>query len=147
MNEAVLDASALLALLGAEPGADAVAACLPNAAICAVNLSEVIAKLAEAGMPEDAIHAALALPIRLVDFDEALAFRAGLMRPRTRSLGLSLGDRACLALAGQLEAKAVTAESLWSKLPPGASDRRHRAPSRARAGARTRLRRGAPLRA
>lgn len=129
MSEAVLDASALLALLRGEPGADEVASCLPNAAMSTVNHSEVVAKLAEAGMPREAIESALsALPIRLVDFDVRLSVAAGMLRTTTRALGLSLGDRACLALAAHLGGDAVTADSAWAKLGVGPSIRviRHR---------------------
>ncbi len=56
MDETAIDASALLALLNEEPGADVVAQALPGAVISAVNLSEVVAKLSQAGMPEDAVR-------------------------------------------------------------------------------------------
>lgn len=59
MTEVVLDASAFLALLNAEPGAEKVAGVLSGAALSAVNLSEVVAKLAEVGMPEASIHETL----------------------------------------------------------------------------------------
>ena len=71
MPEVVIDASALLALLNDEPGADVVAEALPQGIISAVNLSEVIAKLCDAGMPEKAIHQALQpLGIEIIPFDE-----------------------------------------------------------------------------
>src|SRR6202007_388558 len=104
MARCVLDASALLALLKAEKGSDRVIkAITEGAAISAVNLSEVIAKLNEGGMPEEAIHEALdVLELDVVDFDIKHAYRAGMLRPLTRHAGLSLGDRTCLALALQL---------------------------------------------
>ena len=115
---AVLDASALLALLQDEPGADAVASRLPNSAISAVNLSEVVAKLTERGVPAAELRQALdgmALDVR--PFDTEAAYAAGSLRRATRTLGLSLGDRACLALAMQLDAVALTTDRAWLGLP------------------------------
>jgi len=118
--DVVLDASALLALLNAESGAESVAAVLPDAVVSAVNLSEVVAKLAEAGMPEKAIRdALLALPLTVVPFDREQAYEAGLLRPSTRGMGLSLGDRGCLSLAKRLGAPALTADKSWERLAVG----------------------------
>jgi PIN domain nuclease of toxin-antitoxin system len=109
----VLDASALLALLNAEPGATRVAAVLHQAVVSSVNLSEVVGKLAEVGMPEDEIHSALdGLRLDVIPFDESLAYRAGLLRPASR-LGLSLGDRAGLALAMELDCPVLTTDGKW----------------------------------
>lgn len=120
MADVVLDASALLALLNAESGAESVAAVLPDAVVSAVNLSEVVAKLAEAGMPEKAIRdALLALPLTVVPFDREQAYEAGLLRPSTRGMGLSLGDRGCLSLAKRLGAPALTADKSWERLAVG----------------------------
>jgi PIN domain nuclease of toxin-antitoxin system len=115
--EVVLDASALLALLNSEPGADQVAAALSGATISAVNLSEVVAKLAEAEMSEEAIREAVqGLPMEVVAFDQEQAYEAGLLRPPTRGAGLSLGDRACLALARRLALPSLTADRSWEGL-------------------------------
>jgi len=112
VNSVVLDASALLALVYAEPGSDVVGALLPNARISAVNLSEVAAKLAEGGMTAPDIHAALdGLGLSVVPFDADLAYAAGLLRAATKAAGLSLGDRACLALAARLGLPALTADA------------------------------------
>lgn len=116
-REAVLDASALLALLGDEPGADTVAACLPGARIASVNLAEVVGKLADTGVPEPDIRTALTgLGLRVAPLDEALAWKTGLLRPGTRARGLSLGDRACLALAQASGLPALTADRAWAEL-------------------------------
>ena len=125
MSEAfVLDASALLCLLNAEPGADRVAEALPRSVIGAVNLSEVVAKLAEAGGGRDRIELALrALHLRVIPFDDAQAVLAGMLRPTTKALGLSLGDRACLALARQMSATALTADRTWAGLSEDAAAR------------------------
>ncbi len=120
MADVVLDASALLALLNSESGAESVAAVLPDAVVSAVNLSEVVAKLAEAGMPEKAIRDALqALPLSIAPFDREQAYEAGLLRPSTRGMGLSLGDRGCLRLAQRLGVPALTADKSWGRLAVG----------------------------
>ena len=124
MSDIVLDASALLALLNAEPGGDVVAAELPNAVISAVNLSEVVAKLAEKGMPEVAIRSALApLALDVRSFDADSAWAAGMLRVEARSRGLSLGDRACLALGKMLEVPVLTADRSWKALKAGVAVR------------------------
>ena len=118
MSEFVLDASALLALLNGEEGAELVYGCLPEAIISTVNLAEVVTRLAAIGMPEDEIRETLGiLGLVTVPLDEEQAYLIGLMVPRTKPLGLSLGDRACLALAGTRSATAVTADRAWAKLP------------------------------
>ena len=122
MPEVVIDASALLALLNAEPGADIVAETLPGGVISAVNLSEVVAKLCDAGMPEKAIHQALQpLGLEIIPFDEEQAYQAGLLRASTQDRGVSLGDRACLSLAKMLGVVALTADKAWAGLSVGAT--------------------------
>lgn len=117
MTETVIDASALLALLNAEPGADMVVEALPGGVISAINLSEVIGKLCDAGMPEKAIRQALQpLGMEVVPFDEDQSYQAGLLRSSTRDTGISLGDRACLSLAKTLEASVLTADRAWAEL-------------------------------
>lgn len=119
-NEAfVLDASALLSLLNDEPGSERVLDVLPRAIISAVNLSEVVAKLADYGGSETQMRGLLgALHLNVVPFDDAMAVRAGLLRPATRALGLSFGDRACLALAQASNAVVITAGRAWLSLGP-----------------------------
>ena len=120
MNDAVLDASALLAVLRAEPGAERVEARLEGAIIGAVNLSEVVAKLIEDGVPEPQIRLAIGrLELDVHAFDAEHAYLAGILREATRAFGLSFGDRACLALAQSLGAPALTADRSWSRLDLG----------------------------
>ncbi|BAU12267.1 PilT protein-like protein [Leptolyngbya sp. NIES-3755] len=120
MSSWVLDASALLALLNSEPGSERVAEVLPDAAIASVNFSEVVAKLADEGRDESEIRAYLdLLGLEIVEFDTELAYRTGFLRPLTRSLGLSLGDRACLALASFLAVPALTCDRAWTSLDIG----------------------------
>ena len=116
----VLDASALLAMLNSEPGAETVYGVLVGAAMSAVNYSEVVAKLADKGHGDgEAFRMLEALPLAVHPFDAAQAWRAGLLRGRTRARGLSLGDRACLALAIDLELTALTADRAWAELDVG----------------------------
>lgn len=120
MPEVVIDASALLALLNAERGADIVAEALPVCVISAVNLTEVVAKLCEAGVPEATVHQALQpLGLEVIPFDEAQAYQAGMLRTATQEMGVSLGDRACLNLAKLLGVKALTADRTWAGLSIG----------------------------
>lgn len=117
MTEIVLDASALLAVFNNEAGADRVIAVLPVAVISAVNLAEVVTKLQERGMPDDRIRANIAaLELSVDPFGEAMAIETGLLRTTTHAAGLSLGDRACLALAHARRAPAFTADRSWTTL-------------------------------
>jgi ribonuclease VapC len=119
MTAAVLDASALLALLLAEPGHERVRAVIADAAITAVNLGEVVGHLARNGGAEADIRQILApLPFELIPFGEELAYAVGLLVPATRAAGLSFGDRACLALARQLGVRSLTADRAWSGVAP-----------------------------
>lgn len=119
MSNAVLDASALLALLQDEPGCSRVLEVLPGALICSANLSEVVAKLTEWGMPDEDISRALTLGLEIIPFDETLAFEAGFLRRITRRAGLSLGDRACLALAHSRSLPALTTDRAWTTVDAG----------------------------
>lgn len=114
MSARVLDASALLALLLEEPGAVHLQAEISEALISAVNWSEVAAHFARNGVAAEAIMQVLdPLPFRVVPFDQQQALQAGLLITATRSAGLSLGDRACLALAKQKGLPACTADRAW----------------------------------
>jgi ribonuclease VapC len=112
----VLDASAVLCLLQEEKGAERVARALPAAVIGAVNYSEVISKLVESGIDEATADGLMdTLQLTVIPFDRRQARLAGALRATTRRLGLSLGDRACLALAGTEGAIALTCERVWTK--------------------------------
>jgi PIN domain nuclease of toxin-antitoxin system len=106
-------------VLNSEPGADGVADALGgDPIISAVNYAEVISKLVERGKPwRDAVAVINALALAVIDFDIGLAARAGALRAETKKRGLSLGDRACLALAEREKAPAITCEHIW----PGAA--------------------------
>lgn len=120
MARLVFDASALLAVLGQEPGDEQWAGRLADGCISAVNLSEVVARLADLGMPESEIRRALEpLGLDVVPFDAAQAWATGMPRPATRAAGLSLGDRACLALGRQTRLPVVTADRTWKTIRTG----------------------------
>lgn len=113
---AVLDASAVLALLRREPGEDVVAPLLGRAAWSAVNLCEVAGKLTDLGMPAaDVVEALDGLSLTVHDFDPEMGFVAAELR-RALPRSLSVGDRACLALARRLRLPAVTADRAWARL-------------------------------
>jgi PIN domain nuclease of toxin-antitoxin system len=118
--EVVLDASAILALLRREPGFERVAEVVGEARVSAVNLAEVGSFLVKAGQPVAEMRATLeSLRLAVVDFDEEQAIEAARLRPLTMGIGLSLGDRACLALAGLRRLPAVTADRSWGTLKLG----------------------------
>lgn len=115
----ILDSSAVLALLQEESGAAMVEKLLPQAAIASVNYTEIMGKLLQVDLtPEQAqtIIQDLFPPPRILAFDYLAAQIAAGLYPLTKELGLSLGDRACLATAIQNKATAVTADRVWGKL-------------------------------
>ena len=121
MNKIVLDASALLAVLNREPGADKLTAeMLSTATSSTVNLAEVQGKLVNLGLPASDAWEATLSPIReATAFTAEHAKTAGNLITKTRPLGLSLGDRACLALGIVLRAPVYTADKSWKKLKLG----------------------------
>lgn len=113
----VLDASAVLALLYKEAGADRVAGIVQGSTICSVNLAEVGTRLLDLGGSLGNAQRALGmLGLAVVDFDDDLAWRSVELRASRRAVGLSLGDRACLALAMREGAVALTADRAWADL-------------------------------
>lgn len=121
MNEVVLDASAILAILDREPGAEKLTAeLLDHAVVSAVNLAEIQTVLVSRGQAHDeAWLDACGLVRDVASFTEDQARITGSLVDQTRSLGLSLGDRACLALGLQLGAPVYTADRAWKKLKLG----------------------------
>lgn len=100
-----------------EAGSERILELLPGARIGAVNLAEVVGKLQERGVPDTAIERSIAeIGLPVIPLDEAQAMAAGKLRARTRKLGLSLGDRTCLALALECSLPAVTTDRSWSDL-------------------------------
>jgi ribonuclease VapC len=115
----VLDTSALLAWIQGEPGGDYVASLLTQECkLSAVNLTELVAKLLDNNhsAPQNLGQQLRTLGIEICAFNEAQAISAGLLRKQTRAKGLSLGDRACLSLAMELQAVALTGDKAWKEL-------------------------------
>ncbi len=123
----VLDASALLAHLLAEPGGDIVRDILAEqaAVMSAVNWAEVLSRLASAGADPDEVAQRLASEAALGDVLAVVALvgsdgpAIARLRPTTRHLGLSLADRACLALAQRLGLPVMTTDRAWAQLQIG----------------------------
>lgn len=113
----VLDASAVAALLFDEPGgvrvADAIA---DGAALSSVNLSEVVTLLLRRQQDPASLVARLISQVEVYSFDVPDAMAAAALSLLTRPAGLSLGDRACLALAQRLAVPALTADTVWTAL-------------------------------
>ena len=117
---AVLDASALLAYLQREPGADSVRAVLGGALMSTVNWTEVIQKAAGSQSEAAALRGDLeSLGLALEPFSASQAGIAGSLREPTMEFGLSLGDRACLALAIEKGETILTADRIWAQLRLG----------------------------
>lgn len=120
MNKVVLDASAVLAFLFEEAGAELVSSVLGagSGLISCVNYAEVVAKLIDRGMPPLIIRETLSgLELELVDHDESQAFITGELRAISKTYGLSLGDRACLALGIVKLLPVLTADRVWLNVP------------------------------
>jgi ribonuclease VapC len=116
MNDAhVLDASAILCLFFKEKGADTVETLLEKSIMSAVNLAEAVSKLHERNVAQEKINMILAnFSVPIIAFDQQQSIATAALRNATRSSGLSLGDRACLALAASRNATAVTTDKAWS---------------------------------
>ena len=121
MNEAVLDASAILALLQQERGAEKLTdEILTNAVASTVNLAEVQGKLVKSGFsPEEAWEHTLSAITAAEPYTSEQAMIAGSLITKTEKYGLSLGDRSCLALAIALKAPVYTTEQVWRNLKVG----------------------------
>ncbi len=113
MSKTVVDASVILAILLNEVADSSV---LKGAVVSAVNFSEVLSKMQDYGLTRTDLQVTLHLLAGIEPFTESQANRSGELRPLTRAAGLSLGDRACLALALELGADVYTADRAWAAL-------------------------------
>ena len=115
-----LDASALLAFLFREPGHEQVAEAMAAACISTVNLAETLGRFSRDGLDVGPIAQRLSdSPIEIVPFSSRQAAICARLLPQTRERGLSLGDRACLALASDRQIPAMTADREWTELDTG----------------------------
>ena len=113
----ILDSSAVLALLQGEPGSAKVEPLLDQAVLSVVNLSEILGILVLKGVPANEARVELAGLVQdIAPFSEDMAEAAARLIAKTKPLGLSLGDRACLATAEILNLEAVTADKAWTRL-------------------------------
>jgi ribonuclease VapC len=120
MSDCVLDASALLAVLLKEPGADIVRPHLPGAMISSVNVAEVINRRLKNGESlERNAQIVGSLQMRIVDFDFEQAVMSASFKPYARIANLSLADRACLSLGLLRNVPVLTAEHNWTKADMG----------------------------
>lgn len=117
MSRFVLDSSVILAVLNQEPGSENLDDYFVHGSVSAVNAAEVLTKLMEKGQNRETALTTLDLVrLDIVDFDRDQSITAAELRAETKGLGLSLGDRACLAAAIELGATAVTADRGWKDL-------------------------------
>lgn len=119
-NKIVIDASAILALLKMEEGHEIVAEKLDDAIVSSVNFSEVITVIARNGFgTADVIKSLKNTFLHIVEFDTEQAIIAATLDKTTKKHGLSLGDRACLALAKQKNLPVLTSDKVWKGLDLG----------------------------
>jgi PIN domain nuclease of toxin-antitoxin system len=120
MSKVVLDTSAVLAYLFNEVGADKVYPVLEagSGIISSVNYAELVGKLVDQAMPVDVVREILFdLELEVVEYNEAQAFSTGTLRTVSKAYGLSLGDRACLALGMVMKLPILTADRVWLNVP------------------------------
>jgi ribonuclease VapC len=120
MTPVVFDSSAILAYLNGEPGADMVLAAAPHAIISSVNAAEVQSSQVRQGADPKIAWENIVVSVRaVIPFDAAQAEAAGSLILKTQPYGLSLGDRACLALGLAMQAPVYTADRAWEQLQVG----------------------------
>jgi PIN domain nuclease of toxin-antitoxin system len=116
----VLDASVVIAFLKQESGWERIESHLASAALSTVNVAEVLSRYAEIGVDPVFIQQQVeAMECEIVDVTMIHALIVAKLRPLTKALGLSLGDRTCLALAIERDCPAMTADRNWAKLNIG----------------------------
>ena len=117
MFKHVLDASVVLAFLRDETGGELAFSLLSEGVISTVNLTEVLNKSMGVSLPKkDLVKSLLRTGLSIISFDHEQAHIASDLNQSTRSLGLSLGDTACLALGIQRTLPVYSADRIWQKL-------------------------------
>ncbi|MBN9342750.1 MAG: type II toxin-antitoxin system VapC family toxin [Candidatus Paracaedimonas acanthamoebae] len=116
-NNVILDSSALLALLKNEPGSDIVESLLGNIIMSSINVTEVATVLLDSEMTlQECQDTVLPFISNIKPYDEVLAFLTADLRKQTKAYGLSLGDRACIALGQKMQLPIYTADKIWGEL-------------------------------
>jgi PIN domain nuclease of toxin-antitoxin system len=116
-KKTLLDTSAIIALLRKEPGYEILEDLIANSSISSVNLSELVAVLARSGITETEIDEIITdLVPEIIPFSENLAIQAGKLTNQTKGLGLSLGDRACIATGIHHNMTIYTTDKIWQEL-------------------------------
>ena len=117
MSKVVLDASALIAYIKREPGAENLIELLPHSIISSVNYAEVTTVLSKLGMTANIIEMTLKNMVgEVIAYDQSQALITGILQVDTQAKGLSLGDRACIALGVIMNIPIYTADKIWAKL-------------------------------
>ena len=120
MKEAVLDSSAVIALLLNEEGAEIVSGYEGKTAISAINLAEVCSRLIEIGLPEEQIQEHVAsIRVQIYPFDTEQAYAVSRFRNIARKNGMSLADCACIQLGKQLRLPVLTGDKVWARVNLG----------------------------
>ena len=116
-KKCLLDTSALIVLLKKESGYEVIENVIASSAISSVNLSELVAVLTRSGVSEQDIDEIISdLVPEIVPFYEAISIKTGKLAKLTQNYGLSLGDRACIALGITLGLPIYTADKVWAEL-------------------------------
>lgn len=119
MNKVVLDASALLALINSEKGADKVEPLIGRIVMSSVNITEVASKIYDLLGSNNEEQCKLSIePFihSIIEFDKTQSYLTAALKNQTKHQGLSLGDRACIALGITLDLPIYTADKVWSEL-------------------------------
>lgn len=117
MMRCVLDTSVIVAVIAQERGYENALPFLDRAIVSTVNLAEVAARFARHGMPQDSVETLIqSVHFAVKEFTQELSLITGMLIQKTRPLGLSLGDRACLALAISKNLPVLTADKAWKQL-------------------------------
>ena len=118
-RKVVLDASAILALIQEESGAEVIRPLLKQSMMSTVNIAETLTSLQKVEIgPEEGMEYLSLLIAEIVDFDTDQAIDAAEFYPHVKHKGLSLGDRACLALGKKFQATIYTADKVWKDIYP-----------------------------
>jgi len=116
MIKVLFDTSAFLAIINNEDGAEIAQKYITNAGMCTVNVAEVVTFLVRNGYDSDIKIKRIINLIRHIDYDSNIAIASGKLVTITKPLGLSLGDRACIATAKSLDIPVYTADKKWSEI-------------------------------